>query len=112
MELRGREDGNFLVEAAGAAKRFVEREGARGGGEDENSIGNAEAVDAGEELGDDLRVFLVVVGAFAAEKVDVFDPDDRQIAARGLREAARRGEEAVHLASTVAVVGALEGKKG
>ena len=111
LGLRGREDGNLLVEASCAAERVVEREGARCGGENEHAMAHAKPVDAGEQLRDELRVLLVVFRALAAETVDVFDPDDRKIAIRRIREATRRCEDAVHLAGTAAVVGVFQGEQ-
>lgn len=80
LGLGGREDGDLLVEASCAAERLVERERARRGGENEDAGARAQPVDAGEQLGDGLRVLRVVLGALAAETVDVFDPHDREIA--------------------------------
>ena len=81
--LVGNADDDLAVEAAGAAKRLVDRFGPVGGGDDDGVLPRLDAVEQGQQLGD--QALLGLAGDLAAlgrDRIDLVDEDDRR---RGLR---------------------------
>ena len=71
-------DHDLAVEAAGAAKRLVDRLGAVGGGDDDEVLARLQAVEQRQQLRD--QPFLGLAGDLAAlgrDRIDLVDEDDR-----------------------------------
>ena len=81
--LVGNPDHDLAVEAAGPAKRFVERLGAVGRCDDHRVLPRLDTVEQGQQLGDEpLLGFTGDLAALRRDRVDLVDEDDR---GRGLR---------------------------
>ena len=90
--LVGDSDDDLAVEAAGTAERLVERFGTVGRGDDDGVLPRLDAVEQGQQLGD--QALLRLAGDLAAlgrDRIDLVDEDDRRRALRRLLEQSRAG---------------------
>ena len=87
--LCGRENEHLLIEPASSPQSVVQQIRLGGSGQHENAVCGLQSVDAGEQLADDLRVFLIILIALGADCVDLIDDDYREVA--GLRRGKTSG---------------------
>ena len=80
--LVGNADDDLAVEAAGAAKRLVDRFGPIGGGDDDQILPRLQPVQQAQQLGDEALFRLAGdLAALGSDRIDLVDEDDRR---RGL----------------------------
>ena len=80
--LVGDADDDFAVEAAGAAKRLVDRFRTIGGGDDDQILPRLQPVHQAQQLGDEaLFRFAGDLATLGSDRIDLVDEDDRR---RGL----------------------------
>ena len=85
--LVGDSDHNLSVEAAGAAKCFVDRFRAVGGGNDDRILPRLNAIEQGQQLRHQaLLRFAGDLTALGRDRIDLVDEDDRRCALRRLFE--------------------------
>ncbi len=77
--LVGDADDDLAVEAAGAAKRLVERFGPVGRGDDDGVLARLDPVEQGQQLGDEPLLGLAGdLAALGRDRIDLVDEDDRR----------------------------------
>ena len=85
--LVGHADDDLAVEAAGAAERLVDRFGPVGRGDDDGVLPRLDAVEQGQQLGDEALLGLAGdLAALGRDRIDLVDEDDRRRALRRLLE--------------------------